>query len=215
MHQFGVRALRPRCQFVEHLVRGLRLVAQPLDVEQRRLQRGGQQRLQVAVRDPGLGVLRGDHLTLLGDPQRALHRARRLREDRVVARATAAADGAAATVEQPQPDSGLARRLDQVELGAVQRPVRGQVAAVLVGVRVAQHDLLAVAARGDNGTVERKVKCRFQDRRSSLEVVDGLEQRHDPDRRVGVLRDASSSPASLSRSAASSMSDTDWHIEMM
>ncbi len=67
-----------------------------------------QQRLQVAVRDPRLGVLGGDHLALLGDPQRPLHRAGRLRQDGVVAGAAAAADGAAATVEEPQPDSRLA-----------------------------------------------------------------------------------------------------------
>ena len=40
----------------------------------------------------------------------------------------------------------------------------------------------------DDGTVQRKVECRFQDRRSTLEVVDGLEQRHDADRRVGMFR---------------------------
>ena len=121
-------------------------VTEPFDVEQRRLESGGQQCLQVAVGDPRLGVLGGDHLALLGEPQRAVHRSRRLREDGVVAGAAAAADGAAATVEEPQPDSGLAGRLDQVELGAVQRPVGRQIAAVLVGVGIAEHDLLAVAA---------------------------------------------------------------------
>ena len=111
VHQFGVGALGAGGQLVEHLVGGSGGVAQPLDVEQRRFQRGGQQRLQVAVRDPRLGVLGGDHLALLGDPQRPVHRARRLRQDGVVARAAAAADRAAATVEEPQPDSGLAGRL--------------------------------------------------------------------------------------------------------
>ena len=216
MDQFGVRALRAGGQVVEHLVGGARGVAEALDVEQRGFQGGRQQRLQVAVRDPRLGVLGGDHLALLGDPQRPVHRARRLRQDGVVARAAAAADGAAATVEEPQPDSGLAGRLDQVELGAVQRPVGGQVAAVLVGVGVAEHDFLAVAARSHDSAVQRKVKRRFENRRAALQVVDRLEQRHDADRAVRLRSpDASSRPTSFSRIAASSMSDTDWHIEMM
>ena len=216
MHQFGVGALGAGGQVVEHLVGGPGGVAEALDVEQRRLQRRGQQRLEVAVRDLRLGVLGGDHLALLGDPQRALHRAGRLGEDGVVARAAAAADGAAATVEEPQPDSGLARRLDQIELGAVQRPVGGEVAAVLVRVGVAEHHFLAVAARGHHRAVQRKVQRRFENRRAALQVVDGLEQRHDADRAsTARRRDASSRPTSLSRIAASSMSDTDWHIEMM
>ena len=136
------------------------------------------------MRDARLGVLGGDHLTLLGDAQRALHRARRLGQDRVVAGSPAAAHGTAATVEEPQPDSGLARRLDQVQLCPVQRPVRGQVAAVLVGVGVAEHDFLAVAAGGHHRAVQRKVQRRFENRRSTLQVVDGLEQRHDTDWRV-------------------------------
>ena len=42
--------------------------------------------------------------------------------------------------------------LDQVQLGPVQRPVGGEVAAVLVAVGVAEHDLLHVAAGGDAAT---------------------------------------------------------------
>ena len=64
--------------------------------------------------------------------------------------------------------------------------------------------------------VQRKVKRRFENRRAALQVVDGLEQRHDADGAVRACGpDASSRPASFSRIAASSMSDTDWHIEMM
>ena len=142
-----VRALRAGGQFVEHLVRRFGVVPQPFDVEQRRLQGGRHQRLQVAVGHPRFGVLGRDHLALLGDPQRPVHRARRLGQDRVVAGSAAAADRAAAAVEEPQPDSGLARHLDQLQLGAVQRPVGGQVAAVLVGVGVAEHHFLALATR--------------------------------------------------------------------
>ena len=88
-------------------------------------------------------------------------------------------------MEEPQPDSGLACGLDQVELGAVQRPVGRQVPAVLVGVGVAEHHFLAFPARIHNGAVERKVQRRFENRRAALKVVDRLEQRHDADGREG------------------------------
>ena len=80
-----------------------------------------------------------------------VHRARRLRQDGLVARAAAAADRAAAAVEQAQRDAVLRARsgveqLDQRDLGAVQLPVAGEEAAVLVAVAVAEHDVLLGAA---------------------------------------------------------------------
>jgi hypothetical protein len=71
-------------------------------VQQRRFERGGHQRLKVACTDLGVRVLRRDDLALLRQPQLAAHRARRLRQDRLIARATAASDRAAAAVEQAQ-----------------------------------------------------------------------------------------------------------------
>ena len=56
--------------------------------------------------------------------------ARRLRKDGLVAGPATAADGAATTVEQPQPDARLFRGVHQVEFGAVERPVGGEVSAV-------------------------------------------------------------------------------------
>ena len=56
-----------------------------------------------AGRGRGSAILAGDDLALLGDARSAVDAARRLGEDRVVARPAAAADGAAATVEQAQP----------------------------------------------------------------------------------------------------------------
>ena len=74
-------------------------------VQQGRLERRRDQRLEVAPADLGVGVLRRDHLALLGQADLAVHRARRLRQDRLVARAAAASDGAAAAVEQAQRDA--------------------------------------------------------------------------------------------------------------
>ena len=58
----------------------------------------------------GLGVLGGDDFALLGQADLAVHGARRLRQDGLVARAAAAADGAAAAVEQAQRDRVGAQR---------------------------------------------------------------------------------------------------------
>ena len=179
--------LGQRGQFVEHLIRGRGGVAEALDVEQGGLQGRRDQALQVAMRDAGFGVLGGDHLALLGQAQRTVDRTGRLGQDRVVARAAAAADGAAATMEEPQPDSRRARRLDQIQFGAVQRPVGRQVAAVLVGIGIPQHDLLGVAAGGDHRPVDRDREGRLQDRRAALQIVDGLEQRHDTDRHIWMF----------------------------
>ena len=115
-------------------------------VEQRRLQGGRDQRLQVAPADVGIGVLAGDHLALLGDADLSRHAAWRLRQDGLIARSAAAAHRAAAAVEQAQLDAVPLEDLDQLDLGLVQLPVRSEVAAVLVAVRIAEHDLLHIAA---------------------------------------------------------------------
>ncbi len=68
-------------------------------------------------------------------------------------------------------------------LGPVDRPLRGEVAAVLARVGVADHHLEPVAALGD--TRRRTVRRRGAPSRSSpapFEVGDRLEQRHDRDR---------------------------------
>jgi hypothetical protein len=91
-------------------------------------------------------VLRRDHLALLGQAELPVHRAGRLREDRLVARPAAASDRAAAAVEQAQRDAVVApqagEQIDQVDLGAIQLPGAGEAAAVLVAVAVGQHDVL-------------------------------------------------------------------------
>ena len=79
-----------------------RTVAEALDVEHGRFDGGGHERLEVAARPARLGILRREDLALLGDAQRPAHRARRLRQDRLVRIAAAAAHRAAAPVEEAQ-----------------------------------------------------------------------------------------------------------------
>ena len=120
-------------------------------VGQRGLQRGRQQRLEVAAGE----VRRSEYLAATISPCSvmriaAVDRSRRLGQDRVVARAAAAADRAAAAVEQPQAHAVAAATSTSSLLGPVQRPLGGEVAAVLVGVGVADHHLLAAAARASS-----------------------------------------------------------------
>ncbi len=63
-------------------------------------QRRCYQQLQVAAADFRIGKLGGDDLALLGQTDLAVDGAWRLRQDRLVARAAATADGAAAAMEQ-------------------------------------------------------------------------------------------------------------------
>ena len=152
-------------------------------VQQRGLQRGGHQRLQVAPADLGMGVLGADDLALLGQADLPAHGARRLRQDGLVAGPAAAADRAAAAVEQPQPDAmaglELIEQAHQRDLGAVQLPVAGEEAAVLVAVAVAEHDVLLAAAGGHHRRDAGQGVVVAHDGFGAPQVTDGLEQRHD------------------------------------
>ena len=135
---------------------------------QARVERGRDQRFEVAAAELGIRILAGDDLALLGDAQAARDASRRLREDRLVARPAAAADRAAAAVEQAQLHAVRRRRVDQRALGAIERPVRRQVAAVLVAVGIAEHHLLPVGAARDVRPIERqRERCAHRRRRSA------------------------------------------------
>ena len=84
----------------------------------------------------------------------------------------------AAPVEHGQLDAALAGQLGEPLLRAVDLPVRGEIAAVLARVGVADHHLQAVARRavevlGDHGV-------------GPPQVVDRLEQRHHRDGQTGL-----------------------------
>ena len=144
---------------------------------QARFERGGDQQFEVAAADLGVRELGGDDLALFGQADLAVDGARRLRQDRFVARPAAAPDGAAAAVEQAQLDAGVGEHLDQVDLGLVQLPVGGQEAAVLVGVGVAEHDFLQLALARDQLRHQRQRHPFVHDAGRALQVGDGLEQR--------------------------------------
>ena len=150
----------------------------------------------------GLAYLRADDLALFGQADLALHRAWRLRQDGLVAGPAAAADGAAAAVEQAQGQAVFAlqrlEQLDQRVLGAVQLPVAGEEAAVLVAVAVAEHDVLLGAAAHDHRQHARLLVELAHDARRIAQVLDGFEQRHDDQVVVGcIVQRAAHQPALL------------------
>jgi hypothetical protein len=85
-------------------------------------------------------------------------------------------------VEQPQPHAVALKHADQADLGLVEFPARGNEAAILVAVGIAEHHLLHPAAAVDEATIFRQRKQAVHDRGASLQILDGLEQRHDVDR---------------------------------
>ena len=84
---------------------------------------GGDREFQVFPGQRGQRVLVADYLALLGHLDRAVERAVRLGQDRLVRRATAPADGATPSVEQPQPYAVLGGRVAQRPLRLVDRPL--------------------------------------------------------------------------------------------
>ena len=104
-------------------------------------------------------------------------------------RAAAAADGAAPAVEEPQPYAVPGGHVAQRALRPVDRPLAGGDAGLLVGVGVAEHHLLHVAA----GAHQRRYagsdsssSSEFDRRR---QLGRGLQQRHEADRGPAPLCD--------------------------
>jgi hypothetical protein len=117
---------------------------------------------------------------LLGQLHAARRLARRLRQDRRVRRAAAAPGASATAVEDRQLDPAFARDLGERLLSAEDLPLRCEVAAVLARVGVADHHLGTPI-----GGEARVVEERGQDGGRGAKVLDRLEERHGPQRRLG------------------------------
>src|SRR5436190_18538748 len=105
-------------------------------LQQARLERARCENLQIVAADFGIGIFAGDDFALLGDPDLTVHRAAGLRNDGVIARPAAAADRAAAAMEQPQANMVTLEHFDQANLGLVEFPARRDKTAILVAVRI-------------------------------------------------------------------------------
>ena len=91
-------------------------------VQRRGPQGRGHGEFEVLLGQIGQRVLVADHLALLGELDRAGDHAVRLGQDRVVGRAAAAADGAAAAVEQRQRNAVPGRQVAQQCAGSCGSP---------------------------------------------------------------------------------------------
>ncbi len=150
-------------------------------VQRRGPQHGRDGELEVLAGQLGQRVLVADHLALLGELDLAVEHAPGLGQDRVVGRAAAPADGAAAAVEQPQPHPVPGGDVAQRALRLVDLPLRRGDAGFLVRVGVAQHHLLHVAAQRHDAAVGRVAQQLVEHLAAAAQLVDGLEQRHEPD----------------------------------
>ena len=99
--------------------------------------------LERTQRELGVRIPLGDDLSLLGEAHPPAYRAARLREDRTVGPRASPRRRAAAAVKEPQLDSTRIRIGQQPLLRRVQLPLARQKTAVLRGVGVTEHDLLA------------------------------------------------------------------------
>src|SRR2546428_86603 len=100
---------------------------------------------------------------------------------RAPGRPAAARHGAAAPVEERESDPVLVAYARDRFLRPIECPVGGHVAAILVAVGVADHDHLLPTASRDVLTVDAKRKELRQDPGSGVEILEGLEERHDPE----------------------------------
>ena len=167
---------------------GLLRVGLPLfDFEEGRFDGGGDEGFEVAAGGFGGAVFRGDDFALFGDADCPVDGAFGLGEDGVVGGAAAAADGAAPAVEEAEGDVVVLGGGYEVEFGVVKGPVGGEVAAVFVGVGVAEHDFLHIAALFQIVTVEGDGPELFDDVGAGLEVFDGFEEGDDVDGAGGVV----------------------------
>ncbi len=141
-------------------------------------QRGSGQLFQLAERDDRVPIPGSDDLALLREFQAAGDRSRRLGQDGPPGGPATAADGAASTVKEGQLHTVAPRRRGQRLLGAVQHPACRQEARLLVRIRVAEHDLLAVPAAGQMAPVSRVAEKPIEEPGGARQGVRRFEQRH-------------------------------------
>ncbi len=147
-----------------------------------RNQAGVHDLMQMPSGNVRVAITIGDHFALFGDLDAAFQRGGRMRQNGAVGGAAAAPDAAAAPVKELQRHPVFLANLDQPLLRQIQIPVRGDVAAVLAAVRIADHDLLMRAAphpaRLNVPAVFGILEQRLHDLWPTIQVINRLEQRH-------------------------------------
>lgn len=108
---------------------------------------GSEGSLQSAHRDRPQAIALIDDFALLGQTQHAANGAVGHCLDQIFCAPAAARRGSAAAVKNQYLDARLARGLQQFGLGHLQGPTRCRDAAFLVGIGIADHHHLTIAAR--------------------------------------------------------------------
>ena len=135
--------------------------------------------LERAQRDATQAILLINDFTLLSYAQATVHRARRCTKHGNVCFAAATADRSAATMEQCELNILGNRGVGKGYLSVLQRPTRRSQAAILVAVRIADHDHLSIFTARKVLAIQVDGKQRLHDFRPAREIVDRLEQWRD------------------------------------
>ena len=160
-----------------------------------RQQYGVDQLFKMALGDRAVAVAGANYLTLFGNLDPPLDRARRLCQDGPIGGPAAATDRAASPVKQCQFYVVGAAGSGQSLLRLIERPARPQEAAILVGVAVTDHDFLAIAPLRQMSAVDRRFEKRTHYLGRSDKVIDRLKERRNVQlaEQTGVLRQQSTS----------------------
>ncbi len=124
-------------------------------------------------------VAREDHFTLLGDLEGRRSRRCWPSQDRPIHRPAAPPDRAAPAVKHDQLHTCGRCRRRQVLLRAIGRPRGRQVAAILVAVRITDHDLLAMTAGPNGCSIGRALEHPREDVTAVAQLRNRLEERYD------------------------------------
>ena len=139
---------------------------------------------------------------MLGDADLAGEAVDRLGEDGAMSGAASAADCASAAVEQAERDAAVVRDLMKAAMGLPDLPGGGDHAAVFVGVRVTEHDLLLVVPGFEQGLVGVGGPEVSHDCGRVTEVLDGFEERDGLQAGIGGVGTGFRTVAALDADAA-------------
>ena len=142
------------------------------------VERGRDHELEISFRQDDVRIFPVQHLALLGDADLPGKRARWLRINSAVSRATATADRTAAAVKQAQLYAAFLRHLVQRAVGTKDLPGTGEHAAILVGVGIPQHHLLGVVPRFEELAITARLPQLAANHGCVAQIFDRFKQGH-------------------------------------
>ncbi len=141
-------------------------------------QTGRDHQFQIPFGEHRVGIFPVEYFALLGDANLAGKTARRLGENGGMSRPAAAADRAAAAMEESQLHSAFLRGAMQLAMRLIEFPRAGEHAAVFVGVGVAEHDFLPASPGIEQRLISGIAPEAAHDAAGGAQRINGFEQRH-------------------------------------